>query len=296
MNEASFRQLFPRASRSTIEANVEPEREEPMRGGSKKCPKWTIVEDATLMEGFNQGLPIEQIATGIGKSYAATACRSGELKLKHPVGRGKYPRPAKSPPQARKIYDRSAVMSSWHENNTHPLKGRPVSNETRQKISEANLGRTIPAEQVESMLRTKYEKYGTVAPKIPHGSWKAGWRTIGMQRIYARSRWEANYARYLEFQKLWGVIADWAHEPETFWFEKIKRGCRSYLPDFRITNNDGSVEYHEVKGWMDDRSKTKIRRMAKYHPTVVLIVRDGKWFSANRMKLRLCIPEWEEGK
>lgn len=124
------------------------------------------------------------------------------------------------------------------------------------------------------------------------GSWNAAWRTIGGQRKFFRSRWEANYARYLEFQKEHGLITSWEHEPTTFWFYKIKRGVRSFLPDFRVVKSAGRSEYHEVKGWMDEKSKTKIKRMAKYYPAVVLIVRDASWFKANR-KLSKIVKDWE---
>lgn len=85
--------------------------------------------------------------------------------------------------------------------------------------------------------------------------------------IFVRSGWEANYARYLEWLKARGEIEDWAFEPETFWFEKIKRGVRSYKPDFKVKEK-GRTYYVEVKGWMDAKSKTKLARMAKYHPSV----------------------------
>ncbi len=136
-------------------------------------------------------------------------------------------------------------------------------------------------------------KYGTLATTHPHGSWKQSWREIGSQRIYARSRWEANYARYLQFLLDSGEIAKWEHEPETFWFAGIKRGCMSYLPDFRVTNKDGGIEYHEVKGWMDPRSVTKIKRMAKYHPGVKLRIIDKDWFRQNGKKLAMVIHGWE---
>lgn len=124
-------------------------------------------------------------------------------------------------------------------------------------------------------------------------NWKQGWRQIGSVRKYYRSKWEANYARYLEFLKTNKQILDWKHECETFWFDKIKRGTLSYLPDFRILNNDGSVEYVEVKGWMDDRSKTKIKRMKKYYPKVKLTVVGEDWFkNANKIG-KIHIKDWE---
>lgn len=125
------------------------------------------------------------------------------------------------------------------------------------------------------------------------GAWCAGWREIGDTRKYYRSKWEANYARYLEWLKERGEILAWAHEPETFWFEGIKRGCMSYLPDFRVIENGGAVVYHEVKGWMNSKSKTKIRRMGKYHPNVKLIVIDSKGYAAIKKVMQPIIQGWE---
>src|SRR3990167_6016438 len=84
---------------------------------------------------------------------------------------------------------------------------------------------------------------------------------------------------------------EWDYECKTFWFEKIKRGVRSYTPDFYLKSEN---EYHEVKGWMDTRSITKLKRMKKYYPEVKMVVIDGKWFqSANRQGLCRLIPGWE---
>lgn len=124
-------------------------------------------------------------------------------------------------------------------------------------------------------------------------SWKAGWREIGGKRKFYRSRWEANYARWLEFKKSRGDIIDWTHESDTFWFDGIKRGCVSYLPDFKVTLKDGTQEFHEVKGWMDDRSKTKIKRMAKYHPNVKLLVIEKKKYAHISRWGEMTCADWE---
>ena len=122
----------------------------------------------------------------------------------------------------------------------------------------------------------------------------AGWRTIGGQRHYFRSRWEANYAHTLQLYLEKGEIKQWEYEPETFWFEGIKRGVCSYKPDFRVTENNGEQIYHEVKGWMDKQSFTKLKRMKLYHPAIKIRVIDGKWFAANASKLRWIIKDWEK--
>ena len=124
-------------------------------------------------------------------------------------------------------------------------------------------------------------------------STKAGWRNVGRQRIYARSAWEANWARYLEWLRSRGEIVSWAHEPETFWFNGIKRGVVSYLPDFSVVEKSGALRYYEVKGYMDPKSATKIRRMRKYHPSIDLVVIDAKSYRAMSRRLAGLVPEWE---
>jgi hypothetical protein len=91
---------------------------------------------------------------------------------------------------------------------------------------------------------------------------------------YFRSKWEANYALYLDFLIKQEQIKNWEYEADVFMFEEIKLGTRSYRPDFKVFTNDGLFEYHEVKGYMDSKSKTKLKRMAKYYPEVKLILID----------------------
>jgi hypothetical protein len=122
---------------------------------------------------------------------------------------------------------------------------------------------------------------------------KGSWVELGDKRFYGRSRWERNFARYLNFLLERGEIKNWFHEPHTFWFEKIKRGVRSYLPDFKVEHNNGSTEWFEVKGYMDDKSRTKLKRMGIYYPEEKIRVVDGQWFKENNKKMRLLIKEWE---
>src|SRR5215470_2023635 len=68
----------------------------------------------------------------------------------------------------------------------------------------------------------------------------ASWHKIGDRKFYFRSKWEYHYALYLQFLKGLMRIIDWDYEPQTFWFEGIKRGCVSYTPDFLILQNEGN--------------------------------------------------------
>lgn len=114
--------------------------------------------------------------------------------------------------------------------------------------------------------------------------------------LYVRSRWEANYARYLNWLKEKGQIKDWEYEPETFEFKGIKRGARFYTPDFRIDWASGKTEYHEIKGYMDARSQTRLKRMAKYHPLIKLLLIQKKEMLEIYKAVGTMIPGWEQSK
>jgi hypothetical protein len=129
------------------------------------------------------------------------------------------------------------------------------------------------------------------APGQQRVVWK-GWLEIGGKKFYAKSLYEKRFALYLEFQKKYKHIADWDYEPETFWFDGIKRGTNNYKPDFKITFNTGAVEYIEVKGYETDKDRTKYKRMAKYHPLVKLRVIGKPWFAENGRKLKGILQGW----
>ena len=123
-------------------------------------------------------------------------------------------------------------------------------------------------------------------------TWKQGWEIVGDKRCYFKSRWEFRYAQYLEFMKKHNKIVDWQYEPKTFYFEGIKRGTTNYKPDFLVTFPSGNSEWFEVKGFMDSKSKTKIKRMAKYHPSEKLNIVDKFWFTTNSPLLKKVIKNW----
>jgi hypothetical protein len=195
---------------------------------------------------------------------------------------------------AKEISERN---KAWIKENGHPkgATGMKHTEKTKKVLSEKSKSMW---ENMSEEMRDAFSKRASIngnktTMNRSNASWKADWREIGGYRKYYRSRWEANYARYLEWLKVNKQIIDWKHEPDTFWFEGIKRGVMSYLPDFKVTELNMSIAYHEVKGWMDARSITKIKRMAKYHPTVKLIVIDSKAYKSLEKKAKLFVKGWE---
>lgn len=121
-----------------------------------------------------------------------------------------------------------------------------------------------------------------------------GGRRADLGNSYYRSSWEANWARYLNWLLAKGEIKEWLYESETFEFEGIKRGSRFYTPDFKIYNNDGTIERHELKGYMDARSATKLKRMASYHPEAKITLIDKIAYAAVARMVASTIPHWED--
>jgi len=165
------------------------------------------------------------------------------------------------------------------------LEGHSIAQETREKISQATKNNLVAMANACTVGKSNVGK-----PSSLHQKYRSGTRfDLG---IFVRSGWEANYARYLNWLKKNGQIKNWAYEAETFMFEAIKRGIRSYTPDFKLTENDGSIVFHEVKGYMSPDSKTKLKRMAKYYPDVRIVIINSTWFKANK-SLKGIIGNWE---
>ena len=129
-------------------------------------------------------------------------------------------------------------------------------------------------------------------PHMKHNRGNGG-RRADLGNRYFRSSWEANWARYLNLLIKLGEIKAWEYESETFEFEGIKRGGKFYTPDFKVTSSDGSIEFHEVKGYMDQRSATKLKRMKKYHPKVLLRLVDKKVYRDMAKMFSATLPNWE---
>jgi hypothetical protein len=132
----------------------------------------------------------------------------------------------------------------------------------------------------------------TAASPLPNQKVWKGWYDIDGKRMYLKSNWERRYCLYLSLMKKHGHVSDYWYEPDTFWFEGIKRGTNNYKPDFKVLFPSGKIEYFEVKGYEKSKDRTKYKRMAKYHPDVKLNIINKDWFKANGRTLKGLLSEW----
>lgn len=125
---------------------------------------------------------------------------------------------------------------------------------------------------------------------------KRGWYKIGDQEMYFRSMSEANYALYLNFQKEKKQIKDWEYEPGRYDFIDFKVSPpkvlgHGYLPDFQVTNNDGSIYLVEIKGRI--QGMQKLKRMKKFYPHIRIEFVDNEAYKEIKNKLGKLLKFYE---
>lgn len=174
----------------------------------------------------------------------------------------------------RRIYLMSPSVRDLNLKNLGKTLNRPHTNICRRakELGLTSTTRKLTIKQKDVLSKSQLLAVQEGRAPRAYATVAKGWfEASNGKRYYLKSGWEMKYAEYLETLLKGKAIKYWEYEPDTFWFESIKRGVRSYTPDFKITFVDDSVEYHEVKGWMDSKSKTKIKRMRIYHPKVNLV-------------------------
>jgi len=185
------------------------------------------------------------------------------LKLKESIKIKGHPKGMKGKTHSDEI---KADMSKRVKKMWKDKSSKVNSEQNKQRISDNNV---------------RLHKIGVLGGNNSYSNCKRGWFVDKDKKYYMRSGWELRYAAYLNILKKSSAIKDWEYEVDTFWFYKIKRGVRSYKPDFKIWFNDTSFEYHEVKGWLDNKSKTKLKRMKIYYPNIDVKLKGAKFFKDN---------------
>jgi len=87
------------------------------------------------------------------------------------------------------------------------------------------------------------------------------------QLCHFRSKFEYNWALYLDLLKQQREILNWQYEPDTFYFREETQGPYQYIPDFKIFTDDGFY-YQECKGYHDGSTNSKLRRFKRQNPDI----------------------------
>jgi hypothetical protein len=268
---------------------------------NSKRPPFTPAQVLRIVQWYaereaNQSLRLLDLARELGHSEVGIQKRA---KL---LGLTKRGRPL-SDETKKAIGER---IHRWYATHEHPrgAAGLVHSEETRKAMGDRVRGMwsdpTSTVNSPEFRQRRSDQAVEHALGRLTAGeamySRAAHGKRADLDGRYFRSRWEANYARFLNWQVALGAVKEWQYECHTFWFEAITRGTRTYTPDFKVTYPDGRYEWHEVKGWMDAKSKTRLDRMRRYYPQEKLVLIDKGWFAwARKARLSEIIPYWEKG-
>lgn len=98
-------------------------------------------------------------------------------------------------------------------------------------------------------------------------------------RYTFKSSWEVEVAKRLQMLVDEGVIKGWGYEVKHFNFDDMKRGMRSYCPDFEVVLCDDSLMYIEVKGWKMPKAMKRIAMFRERYPDVKLYIIDEDEYS-----------------
>lgn len=128
------------------------------------------------------------------------------------------------------------------------------------RVSLAQLGPAARAQVVAQVAARARAKLAPEAPQIQPA------QHAGM------NRWEAQWSAELSARMTAGDVLFWSFEPFSL---RIASGCR-YTPDFLVMRADGTMECHEVKGFMREAARVRLRVAADLHPyRFILVTRPG---------------------
>ncbi len=229
---------------------------------------------------------------GQGKTYCSVECknqaakgkpqkkRSEETKLKiSKANKGKVisdGQRLKNSEAQKKLWE----DTDYRERQKSSRVGRVQSEETREKISNAQKGIPKPSTTLYNLTRPKVsgwhhaeeskarigEKvsgnrngmYGKTPTYSKYSMYENGCSTIKM-----RSTWEVLFAQYLD-----RLGFSWEYEKHTFNLGDMQ----TYTPDFYC---NGIL--YEVKGYLHPHSKVKMEQFSKQYPQHTLILVDKKY-------------------
>lgn len=258
-----------------------------------KLPEWSTAEDLFLMDN-HEFLTLKELSAELNRSVLYIQDRLRELNIK----KGS---PKKSPviipctnPDCLSIAKPNSKTCSYEctiklRNQKYPNKaqleklyssGKSLTEiADRYKLSYGTTLRLFERYMIErrnlseaqhinwsgskgNKARNKAQKTKTANGTLITP--RSGYSKSGKRKdlgVYVRSTWEANVLRWLSFEGI-----EWDFEPETFFFENIKRGTRTYTPDVRFYPKDSCPLWLEVKGYLRPQDRTKIKRFKKYYP------------------------------
>lgn len=96
----------------------------------------------------------------------------------------------------------------------------------------------------------------------------------GIKQAGTPNKTETAYMAILDERKRAGEIVEWWFERFTFTLSHSRPNVagQRYTPDFAVMLADGEIEFHEVKGFMDEKNMNKLKMAGELFPFVFRLV------------------------
>ena len=232
---------------------------------------WSPLEIDYLTEFYNsfdktEGFDLNILVERLGRHRSTICKKAKELGLTN---------------NCRKATEQHKVNSGnglkeHYKTHEHPkgMLGKHHTPEVCEQMGNYRKGRKLNLSDGERKARA--ERSREMIKKLMNGKNMYSRTKSGIREdlgIFVRSNWEANFARILNFLEL-----SWEYETKTFKLKTEKYGEKEYIMDFFV--KDGIGYMVEVKGWLDSKSKIKIKMFKECYPkefyqTKFLINKEG---------------------
>lgn len=178
----------------------------------------------------------------------------------------------------------SAKMKKYIQENGHPrgYLGHRHGTSTREKISNSSKRAWSNPQSALNSEEHRQRQSDYLHKKKIEGRMKQfsirGEHNVnlgGVDYVF-KSSWEAEIGRRLQNLLCKGDILKWGYETKHFVFNDIKRGIRSYCPDFEIQMCNGENLYIEVKGWKMPQAMKRIAMFRERYPNIKFYLIDEK--------------------
>lgn len=252
---------------------------------------WSKDEEEILIQEYKNGTSISIIAKKLNKTPSAIRAKAHDMNI---TDKSKYYTQEQinfiiKNKDVLTYKDMATILGKTEANLCRKMKELGL---TKKKLNSKAWEKMTPEKIQQRTLKQRATKIknGTLNPMInqknPYSRTKSGKRE-DLNNIFFRSAWEANIARYYNY-----IGVKWEYEPKTFIFDNVTRGSVSYTPDFYLPEED---KWIEIKGWMDSKSKTKLKRFARQYPEEYkkLELIQQKEYNEIKRKMSGFIKNWE---